>query len=144
MAKKKGKKKPRKKPEKKPEKMPDKKLEGKEKTEKIEKTVEEGVVESRKDKEIKIEEAEVDYRKEIIKTFLPLLFGMVAGLISFLISGTMRSRDPMGIIVLVIFIYINKFLMPRFGIELQNKDWAGIAFMTFTTWYISWTLLLNL
>ncbi|RLI84663.1 hypothetical protein DRP07_00485 [Archaeoglobales archaeon] len=94
--------------------------------------------------ELEAEVEEVDYKKDIIKTFLPLLFGIIAGLISFLISGSMRSRDPMGIIVLVIFIYLNKFLMPRFGIELQSKDWAGIAFMTFTTWYITWTLFLNL
>ena len=87
---------------------------------------------------------EVDFKKDIIKTSLPLLFGIIAGLISFLISGSMRSRDPMGIIVHVLFIYINKFLMPKFGIELQGKDWAGIGFMTFTTWYIVWTLLLNL
>lgn len=87
---------------------------------------------------------EVDFRKDLIKTFLPLVFGIIAGLISFLISGNLRSRDPMGIIVLVLFIYINKFLMPKFGIELQGKDWAGIAFMTFTTWYIVWTILLNL
>jgi hypothetical protein len=94
--------------------------------------------------EVREEIEEVDYRKEMIKTFLPLLFGIVAGFISFLISGDMRSRDPMGIIVLVLFIYINKFLMPRYGVELKGKDWAGIGFMTFTTWYIIWTLLLNL
>ncbi len=138
MAKKKGKKKPRKKPERMPEERPDK-------TEEIETGREIEKKETpKKDRGIELEEPEVDYGKEMIKTFLPLLFGIFAGLISFLISGTMRSRDPMGIIVLVLFIYINKFLMPRFGVELKNKDWAGIAFMTFTTWYITWTLLLNL
>ena len=90
------------------------------------------------------EETELEYKKEIIKTFLPLIFGIIAGIVSFLISGNLRSRDPMGIIVLVLFIYINKFLFPRFGIKPQGKDWAGIAFMTFTTWYIVWTILLNL
>jgi hypothetical protein len=91
-----------------------------------------------------VEEVEIDYKTEMIKSLLPLLFGIIAGILSFLLAGNLRSRDPLGIIVLTFFIYINKFLMPKFGIELKGKDWAGIGFMTFTTWYIIWTLLLNI
>jgi hypothetical protein len=96
------------------------------------------------EKKIEIEEVEIDYKTEMIKSLLPLIFGVIAGILSFLLAGNLRSRDPLGIIILVLFIYINKFLMPRFGIELKGKDWAGIGFMTFTAWYIIWTLLLNL
>ena len=81
--------------------------------------------------------------KNDLKTFLPLLLGIVAGVVSYAITGDMRSRDPFGILVLVMFIYIHKFLLPRFDITIETKDWLGISFLTLATWYISWTLLLN-
>jgi hypothetical protein len=113
------------------------------------KRLEPGKSELRKsEKPEKVEEkkeiSEPDYFKEIIKTFLPLIFGVVAGIVSFIVTGNIRTRDPLSIVVLVLFVYINKFIMPRFGVELQGKDWAGVGFLTLTTWYISWTLLLNL
>ncbi len=81
--------------------------------------------------------------KNDLKTFLPLLLGIVAGIVSYAITGDMRSRDPFGILVLVMFIYIHKFLLPKFDITIETKDWLGISFLTLATWYISWTLLLN-
>ncbi len=81
--------------------------------------------------------------KNDLKTFLPLLLGIVAGVVSYAITGDMRSRDPFGILVLVMFIYIHKFLLPKFDITIETKDWLGISFLTLATWYISWTLLLN-
>ncbi len=81
--------------------------------------------------------------KDVVKTIIPLAVGVLAGMISFLLTGNMRSRDPFGIIVLVFFIYIHKFILPKFGIELGGKDFLGIGFLTLAGWYISWTLLLN-
>lgn len=78
-----------------------------------------------------------------LKTFLPLLMGIIAGLISYLLTGDMRSRDPFGILVLVITVYLHKFILPRFDVTIETKDWLGIGFLTLSTWYISWTLLLN-
>jgi hypothetical protein len=82
------------------------------------------------------------YMKDAIKTIFPLFLGAIAGMVSYLISLE-GYRDPIGIIVLVIFIYIHKFILPKFEIELASKDWAVISFLTLTTWYISWTFLLN-
>ncbi|RLI85730.1 MAG: hypothetical protein DRP01_05595 [Archaeoglobales archaeon] len=82
-------------------------------------------------------------REGLIKTLVPLLFGVVAGIISFFVTGDVRKRDPLGIIILVFLIYINKFLIPRFGVEVEGKDWIGIGFMAFAGWYIAWTFLLN-
>ncbi len=84
-----------------------------------------------------------EYRKEMLKTIVPILMGAIAGAVSFVITDGMRSRDPFGIIVLVAFIYLQKFLFPKLGIELENKDWAGIAFLGLAAWYVTWTLLLN-
>jgi len=80
-----------------------------------------------------------------MKTYLPLLMGIIAGIISFLLTGDFRSRDPFGIIVLIFFIYIHKYILPKFGEEVTSgKDWLAVGFLTLTTWYITWTILLNL
>lgn len=77
------------------------------------------------------------------KTIVSLVLGLIAGFLSFLITNGIRSRDPIGIIVLVLFIYVHKFLMPRIGVEIESKDWLTISLMCFAGWYISWTFLLN-
>jgi len=81
--------------------------------------------------------------KNDLKTYLPLLFGVFAGVLSYIITDQVRSRDPLGIIVLVFFVYIHKFILPKWGVKIESKDWVGISFLTLATWYISWTLLLN-
>ncbi|WP_457548911.1 EMC6-like membrane protein [Archaeoglobus sp.] len=83
-------------------------------------------------------------REGLIKTVVPLILGVVAGILSFLITDGIRSRDPLGIIVLVLLIYVNKFLLPKLDVNLEGKDWAAISFMAFAGWYISWTFLLNI
>lgn len=81
---------------------------------------------------------------ELKKVFVPVLLGIVAGFVSFLITQDLRQRDAFGIIILVFFIYVQKFLFPKFGIELKAKDWIGLSFITLSSWYIAWTILLNL
>ncbi len=86
---------------------------------------------------------EYDMKKELLKSIVPIVFGVIAGIISFFITGDVRQRDPFGIIVLVFLIYIQKFVFPKLGIEIESKDWVGFAFLTFASWYISWTMMLN-
>ncbi len=85
-----------------------------------------------------------EYRESLIKTFVPIVLGCIAGVISYIITDGIRSRDPLGIIVLVFSIYVNKFLLPKLGVSLAGTDWAGITFMAFASWYIVWTFLLNI
>jgi len=84
-----------------------------------------------------------DMKKELLKTLVPIVFGAIAGAISFFITGNVRERDPFGIIILVLLIYAQKFVFPRFGIEIESKDWAGFTFLSFASWYVAWTMLLN-
>ena len=81
--------------------------------------------------------------RDLIKTLFPLFFGAVAGIISYFFTGSIRARDPFGVVILFFFIYIHKFILPKFGIELETKDWLGIGFLALSAWYISWTLLMN-
>lgn len=100
----------------------------------------------KREKEKKAEEAMEEYNlaREMKKTLTPIIFGVIAGILSFLVTGEFRQRDAFGIIILVFLIYTQKFILPKMGVELEGKDWAGIAFLTFSTWYISWTIMLNL
>ncbi|MCS7121080.1 MAG: hypothetical protein NZ895_00530 [Archaeoglobaceae archaeon] len=77
------------------------------------------------------------------KVLIPLFLGIIAGLLSYIITFGVRGRDPLGIIVLVLFIYIQKFILRRFE-KIEAKDWISISFMTFAGWYIFWVFLLNL
>ncbi|WP_456330470.1 EMC6-like membrane protein [Archaeoglobus sp.] len=90
------------------------------------------------------EEKEYNLAREMKKTLTPIICGIIAGFLSFLATGEFRQRDAFGIIILVFLIYVQKFILPKMGVELEGKDWAGIAFLTFSSWYISWTILLNL
>lgn len=100
--------------------------------------------EKKKEDKEKQQEEEYDMIKELKKTLVPILFGVVAGILSFYATGEYRQRDAFGIIILVFLIYIQKFIMPKMGTTLEGKDWAGISFLTFSSWYISWTFMLNL
>lgn len=87
---------------------------------------------------------EESYQVGVVKTLLPLGMGLIAGIISFLITQGGGQRDPLGIIALVLLIYAQKPILPKFGIEPKGKDWALLGFLSFTAWYISWTFILNL
>lgn len=81
---------------------------------------------------------------ELKKTLIPILFGALAGLISFFVAQDLRQRDAFGIIVLVLLIYIQKFIFPKLRVELKPKDWFGLSFLALSSWYITWTFLLNI
>lgn len=100
--------------------------------------------EEKKEKEKVQQEEEYDMVKELKKVLVPIFFGVLAGILSFYATGEYRQRDAFGIIILVFLIYIQKFILPKMDIALEGKDWAGIAFLTFSSWYISWTFMLNL
>ena len=82
--------------------------------------------------------------EEMLKAFVPFLLGCVAGVVSYIVTLGSLKRDPIGIIILVIFIYVNKFLLPKLGVkELGGKDWLTIAGLAVGGWYVVWTFLMN-
>jgi hypothetical protein len=96
----------------------------------------------KKKSEQKSEQKKED-RDDIVRTVSPLILGSIAGAFSYYITIS-GSRDPIGIIILVMFIYIHKFIFLKFKIEPKGKDWIVVSFLSFTMWYIIWTFLLNL
>jgi|Deesub1362A_J573_1020465.scaffolds.fasta_scaffold00050_125 hypothetical protein len=88
----------------------------------------------------------IRYREGIIKTFVASVFGIIAGAISFALTGQERSRDVFAILILFFFIYIQKYFLGKFGVktdEMGGKDWFYVGFITFDLWYVSWVILLN-
>ncbi len=82
--------------------------------------------------------------EEMLKAFVPFALGCLAGIISYVVTAGSIKRDPIGIIVLVILIYANKFLLPKLGVkELGGKDWLTIAGLAVGGWYVIWTFLMN-
>ncbi len=83
--------------------------------------------------------------EEMVKAYIPFLLGCVSGFISYIITIGNLKRDPIGIIVLVVFIYLNKFLLPKLGVKkLKTMDWLTITGLAVGGWYMVWTFLLNL
>lgn len=93
-----------------------------------------------------------EHVNRVIRTAIACVLGMLAGLASFYLAGSMdpvTGVQPMpviGLLVLVLAIVIQKtiFMVLRFDVsKLGKKDWFYQGFMTFATWFLSWTMMLS-
>lgn len=82
--------------------------------------------------------------RELLKVLIPIFLGSIAGIVSMVITQGLRERDAFGIIILVLFIYSQKFIFPKLNIKIEPKDWFTISFLSMASWYVCWTLSLNL
>ncbi len=84
-----------------------------------------------------------EYEEGIKKTIVPVIFGVVAGIISFAIVPDPLSSD--GLLIAMLMILTQKFVYPFLQTSLESaKDWMYITFMTLFCWFVVYTLLLNL
>ena len=84
-----------------------------------------------------------EYEEGIKKTIIPVIFGIVAAISSFVIVPDPISSD--GLLIAILMIMIQKFVYPFLGTKLESaKDWLYISFMTLFSWFMVYTLLLNL
>ncbi|WP_424358562.1 hypothetical protein [Methanocella sp. MCL-LM] len=63
-----------------------------------------------------------------------------------LINALAPNHASFGFLILALAIYAQKFLFPLIGVkssEFAFKDWFFISFMTFSFWYVTWTIILN-
>jgi len=83
-----------------------------------------------------------EYAEGIIKTAVPSLFGVLAGVISFFVLTNPSSED--GLLIAILLVLVQKFLYPFLHINMEGaKDWIYISFMTVFCWFVTFTLLLN-
>ncbi|HDN68928.1 MAG TPA: hypothetical protein ENG23_05075 [Methanomicrobia archaeon] len=108
-----------------------------------EKRVEGEKEEKEKEKKEKEEKEREEYEEGLKKTLTPLLFGVLAGVISFFVFKENPTSED-GLLVAIIMVMLQKFVYPFLHTDLKGaKDWISIGFMTVFFWFISFSLLLN-
>jgi hypothetical protein len=88
------------------------------------------------------EEKQAEHMDRIQRTLIASLLGILAGGVSFF----MREDPTTGILVVLIAIIIQRYLfLPlRRGLSsLGSKDWFYQGFVTFSFWFITWTIFLT-
>ncbi|HKL97544.1 MAG TPA: 4Fe-4S dicluster domain-containing protein [Methanocorpusculum sp.] len=101
------------------------------------------------------------HAERVIRTAIACGLGMVAGIVSYYLAGTpnpintsmieagiagIQANPIVGILVLLVAIVIQKSIFMIIRIDtskLGKKDWFYQGFLTFATWYISWTIMLS-
>jgi hypothetical protein len=92
-----------------------------------------------------------NYTGRIVRTIIAVLAGFFAGLICFITenmaaqSGASRSVIfPILILIAAIIIQKHVFMLLRLNPSLlEKKDWFYQGFMTFSFWFVTWTILLS-
>jgi len=80
------------------------------------------------------------------KTTVPAIVGAVVGVVSGMTVGVASGLFVPFLFLVGVSVYIQKFIFPYVGVDLRDlemKDWAYIAFITFDSLLITWTMYLN-
>jgi hypothetical protein len=91
------------------------------------------------------------YTGRIIRTIIAVLAGFLAGLICFVTEGAALQSGRSGSVLFSILILIAAILIQRHVFMLlrlnpsllEKKDWFYQGFMTFSFWFVTWTILLT-
>ncbi|MDY6958527.1 MAG: hypothetical protein SVK08_05170 [Halobacteriota archaeon] len=91
------------------------------------------------------QESEKKYTDGLKKTFIPIIFGIVGGVLSSIFAA--ESGDGVALLILLLMIVLQTPIYGFVDIEIKEfnqKDWVYISAMTFLSWFVSWGVLLNL
>lgn len=84
-----------------------------------------------------------EYAEGLKKTLIPVALGLLAGAIAYSVAPDPVSGD--GLLIAFLMVITQKFLFPIVHTKLEGpKDYLYVSFMTFFSWFIAFTLLLNL
>jgi len=81
-----------------------------------------------------------EYVEGVKKVLFPAIFGVVAGILSFLLTEP-ASGD--GLLIAMILIIVQRYVYPLIHLNISAKDFPYISFITVFSWFIAFTLLLN-
>ena len=89
-----------------------------------------------------------DHLRGITVTTLACLSGIAAGVVSGVVLGTQEAAasDPIGVVIMAAFIFVQYPILKLIGVDVGEfgiKDNLFLSFMTFTLWFITFTLLLT-
>jgi len=102
-------------------------------------------------KKLTREEKQAAHVQRITRTTVACIAGLVSGVLSFFLAGTpdalgIQPGVSIGILLLAVAIAVQRYVFPFLGAgspPLTTKDWFFQGFMTFSLWFISWTVLLS-
>ena len=91
-------------------------------------------------------EKQAQHMDRLKRTAVACMVGLVTGMLAFLFDTTPSTGTALGILLLLAGIVFQKYIffalhMDYFG--LTAKDWLYQGFMTFSLWFITWTILLS-
>lgn len=92
-----------------------------------------------------------DYTGRIIRTIVAVIAGFGAGVICFVTDGMATRQGAEGsvffsLLILIAAIIVQKhifMLLRQNPSRLEKKDWFYQGFMTFSFWFVTWTVLLS-
>lgn len=96
-------------------------------------------------KRLSTAEKQAQHMDRLKRTGIACGMGIVAGVISFY-ADTVPTGTVLGILFLLAGIVLQKYLLLALRMDylaLTSKDWLFQGFLTFSLWFISWTILLS-
>ena len=87
-----------------------------------------------------MERGKDEYVEGVKKAVFPAIFGVLAGILSFLLTEP-ESGD--GLIIATILIILQRYMYPLIHLNINVKDFLYISFITVFSWFITFTLLIN-
>jgi hypothetical protein len=90
-------------------------------------------------------EKQAQHMDRLKRTGIACMMGVLAGVLSFY-ADAVPTGTALGILFLAACIVFQKYVFLALRMDylgLAAKDWFYQGFMTFSLWFISWTLLLS-
>jgi hypothetical protein len=91
-------------------------------------------------------EKQAQHMDRLKRTAVACGMGIVVGALSFLYANPAKTVPELGILFLLAGIVFQKYVFLALRMDylgLTAKDWLYQGFMTFSLWFISWTILLS-
>ncbi len=81
-------------------------------------------------------------KEDTLRLLISIFFGLIAGFLSFIASGSPK-KDPIGVFIVIGMFYICKFVFKKIGLEVKDKSAVESFFTILISWYFFWTIFLN-
>jgi len=91
-------------------------------------------------------EKQAQHMDRLKRTGIACGMGILVGVLSFFYADPVKMGPAFGILFLLAGIVFQKYVFLALRMEylgLKAKDWLYQGFMTFSLWFISWTILLS-
>ncbi|MGM0604089.1 MAG: hypothetical protein ACQETB_00300 [Halobacteriota archaeon] len=89
-----------------------------------------------------------DHVRGVTITTIACLSGIAAGVVSASVVGTdpASASDTLAVVIMAAFIFVQYPILKVIGVDLSEfgiKDNLFVSFMTFTLWFVTYTVLLT-